>query len=365
MSNLGDDIMLDVFCKEIMAADETIEVTVALLNGDRSKLELPDGVRILDLSKFKYGKSFIFDHFLNRTFDAFFWIGGTCFTENAGNGSYNYMNSFARLGKKTGYLGVGIGNVKSPSKVQRYTHLLNQASIVTFRDVESFNQAKEWSSNQNLYYCEDLVHLIDIRKPEEIEGDRVIVSWRSLKGYYNENIENNAINELLRFMREHFEEGEIGVLFLGSNVDCEINRQIYDRISEMMPNISVQYSNGLSTTEKINHISKAKIAIMGRLHGIFIAEKMGIKTIAIGYDNKSERFLKSVGRECDLIYPDQVSQAGLNKIYSECLADKIDFTEKREAAMKNIQLFIEKVGGVNNSFTIVIFYPQMCALGVN
>lgn len=343
MSNLGDDIMLDVFCKEIMLVDDTIEITVVLLNGYRSKLDLPSNIKIIDISKFRYGKSIIFDFFLNRFFDAFFWIGGTCFTENAGNGSYNYMNSFARIGKKTGYLGVGIGNVVSSSKIQRYTHLLNQATIVTFRDIESYNQAKEWSTNPNLYCCEDLVHLIDVGNADKTEGDRVVVSWRSLNGYYSEDIENNAINELLLFVCEYFKKEKIEVLVLGSNVDNEVNKRIYARISEMMPNASVQYSSDLSTKDKINHISKAKLAIMGRLHGIFIAEKMGIKTIAIGYDNKSERFLKSIGREQDLIYPDYISQERLNGIYNNQSIREADFSEKKEVAMENIKLFVQKM----------------------
>ncbi len=349
MNNLGDDIMLDVFCKYLIRQRKDIEITVALLNGNRSLLNVPENVKIIDLSKIKHGKTVVFRYFLSKQFDAFFWIGGTCFTENAGDGSYSYMKSFSKRGKKTGYLGVGIGNVKNTVKIQKYTELLNQSTLVTFRDIDSYNQAKIWSENPNIYCCEDLVHLADVTNLSDQIRDRIIVSWRGLKGYYSDGVEKAAINELLLFLKKHFEQAKIEIIVLGSSIDIGSNQYIYDKVSEMLPDAIVQYSYKLNTLEKIKHISKAETAILGRLHGIFLAEKMGINTIAIGYDNKSERFLKSIGRTCDLIYPDQITQSALNRAYNNCPTDKINFVEKKEEAIKNIRLFVEKVVGLSES----------------
>lgn len=230
MNNLGDDIMLDMFCREILSQVKDIDLTVALLNGNTSTMSLPSTVKVLDLSRFKHGKTLIFRSILSGKYDAFFWIGGTCFTENAGDGAYRYMNAFAQRGKKTGYLGVGIGDVYNLSKIQRYKKLLDQATLVTFRDVESYNQARMWSSNPELYCCEDLVHLFNLERNKN--PNTILISWRDLKGYYDTNVEGKAIEELLHFVANHFPKSQIEVAILGSDVDLEKNRYIYTQLKK-------------------------------------------------------------------------------------------------------------------------------------
>lgn len=343
MNNLGDDIMLDVFCNELLSRESDIRLTVAILYGDANKIHLSDSIKILDLSWICYGKTIVFKYLLSNLFDAFFWIGGTCFTEYAGDGSYNYMKAFTDKGKKTGYLGVGIGDIKTSDKKERYKEIFDKASLVTFRDIESYKQAKKWSSNPEMYFCEDLVYLKDYRGKRD-NTRNVVVSWRDLGAYCDRVTEDKALQEIINFLKEYCKDNStVEVLVIGSKIDINRNKDLYDALLRSIPEVKVSYFENLSIQDKIEHLSNSKLSIIGRLHGIFISELMGINTIAIGYDNKSERFLKSIDREEDLVYPEQITQEVLKKMSANKYINTVDLTEKRVAAMENINLFIEKI----------------------
>ncbi len=344
VNNLGDDIMLDVFCKAVIATCNS-KITILNLYGDRKNYNLPDGIDVLDISIFKHGKTIIVAEFLSRIFDALFWIGGTCFTENAGNGIYPYMKSFYNRGKIFGYIGVGIGNVESKRKIDMYSWLFNNASLVTFRDKESYKTAMEWSSNPQMFLCDDLVYLLDNEPDKNIKSDSdgyLLISWRSYKGYYENTIEEKAIDELCKYVvLQKNQYSHIYVSILGNDVDIERNRQIYLQLSKYL---EVTFLRDISTSKKIELIKGAKTVITGRLHGVFLSEMNRINTIAIGYDNKLERFMESINATSDLIYPQDMTVESITRAARNSV-DLSDNTiaNKKNDALRNVELFCDLV----------------------
>ncbi|MDU2155648.1 hypothetical protein [Clostridium sp.] len=96
-NNLGDDLMLEFFCKNI---SKNNDVTLLLIYGDEIKFQLPDSVKIKRLPKISKGKSLWIKYFHSIYYDKLYWIGGTCFTENAGDGLYKYMKIFKKKKKE-------------------------------------------------------------------------------------------------------------------------------------------------------------------------------------------------------------------------------------------------------------------------
>lgn len=344
VNNLGDDIMLDVFCKAVRTTCNC-RITVLNLYGDKKNYNLPEGIDVLDISMFKHGKTIIVAEYLSRIYDALFWIGGTCFTENAGNGIYPYMKAFYNRGKKFGYIGVGIGNVESKRKKDMYRWLFNNASLVTFRDKESYKTAMEWSSNPQMFLCDDLVYLLDNKQyKSEMSNSAgyLLISWRSYKGYYEESIEEKAIAELCKYVILHRKQySHIYVSILGNDVDFERNRQIYLELSK---DLDVTFLQDISTSNKIELIKGAKTVITGRLHGVFISEMNRVNTIAIGYDNKLQRFMESINATSDLIYPQDMTVESITRAVGNSV-DLLDNTiaNKKKDALRNVELFCDLV----------------------
>lgn len=345
VNNLGDDIMLEVFCKALITNCQST-ITVLNLYGDKNNYHLPKEIEILDISKFRHGKTLIVAEYFSRIYDALFWIGGTCFTENAGNGIYSYMKAFHKRGKKFGYIGVGIGNVESNKKKKMYRWLLDNASLATFRDRESYKTATDWSSNSRLYLCADLVYLLENTNSGLAHtSDYMLISWRSFTGYYEKEIEDKAITELCNYVSLHKHQySHVYIAILGNDVDIDRNKEIYTILSKK---IDVIFLDSISINKKIELISGAKTVITGRLHGVFISEMNGVNTVAIGYDNKLERFMESIDANGDLVYPDKMTIDSISKAAENRVNISYDFiANQKKDALRNIELFNDLVKGL-------------------
>ena len=341
VNNLGDDIMLDSFMENIH--DKSSVSLLQLYKGGKVETE----ISVKNLSMIPYGKSKIIDVFHSRLFDGLFWIGGTCMTDSAGDGAVRYMESFKAKGKKAGYIGIGINEIHNQERKKAYKRILDCADIVTLRDEKSYNIAREFSNNPKIFLTEDLVYLSEsiIAPKLEKTKSRLLIAWRSLKGYYSEKTENYAIDQLVETLIRHKSDyDEIVVSSLGNNVDIDINKRIYEKLYSVFSN--VEYINENDYRKRIDMILSATTVITGRLHGVFIAEWNNINTVAIGYDTKVMSFLKSVGREADLLLPenmdfDSIERALSSKKYPELTLS--DWNLHKEKSLCNISLFEETI----------------------
>jgi len=341
VNNLGDDIMLNSFYYRYK---EYAELTLLkIYRGGENYTP----IKTENISRLKHGKSIVVDQIYSRRYDGFLWIGGTCFTDNAGDGAYRYMLSFKKRNKFIGYIGVGISELHNQDRIQMYKEILDKANIVTLRDEKSFRIARQLSNNPNIYLTEDLVYLCDEIPKDYVKvgSRRLLIAWRALTGYYDSDIEKKAVNALISFVCKHSNEfEEVIVSPLGNQIDNTINKNIYKELNKLLTSTNVRYICESNVSARIELIKSSDTVITGRLHGIFIAEWSGINTIAVGYDSKIESFLKSIHREVDLIQPNEINLERLESCYCDRLeqSDLGDWQKYKSDAEKNLHLLSEQ-----------------------
>lgn len=338
-NNLGDDLMLEFFCKNISKSND---VTLLLIYGDEINFELHSSIKIKKLPKISKGKSLWIKYFYSINYDKIYWIGGTCFTENAGDGLYKYMKIFKKRKKSYGYIGVGIGDIKSKIKIQRTKELLQNAELVTFRDKTSYDYANSICENKRFFLCDDLVYLsLGNLKRIDCTIKSIVISWRNIEKYIGSNKQDECIEILIEFIKKisgNFDN--IIIMPVGDSVDININNEIYTKLLKEIVNINIEYLDNIDNDKRIKLILSSELYICGRLHGIFISECNNINTIAIGYDNKIEIYLRSINKIEDLIYPEDFSVDKLLEVYK--VYNPIDnklIEEGYKRAINNAELF--------------------------
>ena len=241
-NNLGDDLMLEFFCKNI---SKNNDVTLLLIYGDEIKFQLPDSVKIKRLPKISKGKSLWIKYFHSIYYDKLYWIGGTCFTENAGDGLYKYMKIFKKRKKSYGYIGVGIGEIKSEIKIERTKELLQNAELVTFRDKASYEYAKSICTNENFFLCDDLVYLsLPNLKRVDYKKKALVVSWRNLEKYISSNKQKECIEILIEFIKKISKNfNNIIIMPVGDSIDISINKKIYNKLLNNNLDADIEYLN--------------------------------------------------------------------------------------------------------------------------
>lgn len=266
-------------------------------------------------------------------------------TDSAGDGACGYMNSFNHRGKRIGYVGIGINEIHNQERKKAYRDILDKANLVTLRDDKSYQIAKELTSNPNIFLTEDLVYLSNeiVRPSPEDRAPKLLVAWRSLRGYCSEIVESKALDTLAALIAAKDEYEEIIVSPLGNQVDDEPNRKLYSKLSGQVRNVS--FVDLQSYKQKIDLICSSTTVITGRLHAIFIAEWNNINTVAIGYDTKVKSFLESVNRTEDLVYPETLTSETIeNALLAEHKALTADnWKDRQDKSIQNVLLFEEMI----------------------
>lgn len=324
--NFGDDIMLESFCKEMKKANSNLNISILKMFNKKLKIELDKGINVVNFYKIKRLQALFFKIMVRR-YDVFLWVGGTCFTDQDGNGFYDFMKIAKEAGLKIGYVSVGTGKLSIQERIDKTKYLAKNCDFITLRDENSYKyMLKARDNDRNIFLTEDLAYLFvnnvsvkDNKDYNENKSRKIVVSWRNLINYRSEEYENNLINNLIEFLNYIISENiksEIIILPLDDRRDLEKNKIIYDKLSvHNSDKIKVKYESELTPLEKIKIILSCDINISARLHGIFVSEIRNIKTIGISYSIKIDEFLKSIGKNEDFVQVDNLSVENLKKIY--------------------------------------------------
>lgn len=344
VGNLGDDLMLKGF--STLFDDYTTVITSSSCGTNWNKCaNILKSHRCgggINLAFLPHGKSFVFKLILSRLYDSLIWVGGSCFTDQAGDGAYRYMEGFKRRNKKIGYIGVGIEELTDSKRIEIFSNILSKADLVTLRDDCSYQRACKLSDNKNIYKTEDLVYLLDeIIQPIE-QDDYILIAWRDLGGYYSDDTETKAVQSLINFVVSIEDKySKIVVFPMGNSVDFSRNDTIYKELKNLLPEKVIDFIVCFDVDTRVKAIKKAKLVITGRLHAAFIAEWNNIKTIAIDYSRKVNSFLLSVGKEEDGITPDKITINSLMDIYytvSQVKLNEVEWLKRHKQAEQNIKL---------------------------
>lgn len=324
--NFGDDIMLEAFCKELLQKDPNVKITILKMFNKELKINLDKRIKVINYYKVTKASGHIFK-MLVRFYDMFLWVGGTCFTDQDGDGFYGYMKLAIDKKVKIGYVGVGIGKLTIKERIEKTNYLINKCSFISLRDEGSFNYVKDkFPNKENVYLTEDLAYLFvnPIIKnnsliKEKNNERKIVVSWRHLINYKSAEEELILMNSLIKFIKKIMEEkikSSILILPLDDRRDFETNKYIYKKLKKYENEFfSVRYKENLTPKEKISEILNCNLNISARLHGIFVSEIANKKTIAISYSVKIDEFLKSVDKDMDMVSIEELDSDKIEKIY--------------------------------------------------
>ncbi|CUO46160.1 polysaccharide pyruvyl transferase family protein [Clostridium disporicum] len=350
--NFGDDIMLEAFCKRMKSENPEIEISILKMFDRELNIDLDSSIKVINYYKLKRKLNTAIFMMLMMKYDMFVWVGGTCFTDEDGNGLYWLMKRAKQLRKKFGYIGVGIGNLTKKERIDMTEYLLNNCEFISLRDKRSYDYVKKVRMNtKNVYLTEDLAYLF-VDKHERKENKeickKIVVSWRNLVNYRTEEEEQVLMNNLINYLKKLSEETvkiEILILPLDDRKDCEKNQIIYQKLlGSENKYTTIKYLENISPVEKIEKILECDLNICGRLHGIFVSELNNINTVALSYSIKIDEFLKSINKECDCISIDNLTVESLENI------------EKNNSRMISNNIIKEKIVSSNNNIKYFIDY---------
>lgn len=358
--NFGDDIMLEALCKKILLEQPNVKITVFKLFEKNLDIDLPKDVKIIEFFKVKGIFRKLYFKFILRKNDMFIWGGGTCFTDEDGDGLYDYMKIAKEQGKKIGYVGVGVGNLQKQERIEKTKYLMNNLDFISVRDEKSYKYCLENVPNpkRKVFLAEDLAYLyfenrnLDKPKKDSDENNTILVSWRNLINYKTEEEETILLEKLIEFLKyllESDKKNNIRIVPLDDRKDIPRCEYIFKKLNSLDKNRVVLVTN-LNPEEKVKELIKCDINISARLHGIFVSEIVGTKTIGLSYSIKIQEFLKSINKEEDYILIDDIEMDNLLVKYHQqnISVDKLLIKEKIKMSNINVEALNEYILSCNN-----------------
>lgn len=299
MDNFGDDLML----KGILGQLENHGLKVNILSYKKinwlSKENYPN-VKVFIWPKSKIGKYKIFKK-ASENSRTVFWGGGTCFTDEDGDGYFKYMVYAKLLGKKVGYLGVGIGNLNKSSRLLKTKILINISSILTFRDKTSQLKALSWKKKASKavielvedpanYTLESLISNL----PSNIKGNNLVIAWRDLIDYSKTTIGSDLLPVAKMALRicDKFKLNKVVIMDTDSVRDHELSLTLKGYIETLSETIIVVYNNSRSYEEKLRILNDSKVILTSRLHIAVAAKYLKKDCYVYNYSPKISYFVE-------------------------------------------------------------------------
>jgi polysaccharide pyruvyl transferase WcaK-like protein len=292
MLNLGDDLMLKTLLEANAAENKTvIQFKNNPLPGQDEKttyLTWPDG----KIAKIKFAAKFILGS------KELIFGGGTCFTDEDGDGFFKYMIMGKLLGKKITYKAIGIGNLKRKSRIFKTKILLSIADEVTVRDEQSFSRAKKLTKNKKqIGKVDDLAikSIAEIISQEKFKTEEpyLAIGWRNLERYNcNEWNDSSYVADYIVKLAEEKGLNKIIMFDVDSYFDSNINQTLFNLLEKT--DLDVSYNKSTDIIEKMKVICEASFVFTSRLHVAVIAEEANIPCEALNYSPKIQYYVDEV-----------------------------------------------------------------------
>lgn len=333
--NLGDDLMMRAFVGRLYEMCPDAEITLLLRFcgvdeevGDLMKmLELRNRtlhVRSVHNLRLAAVKTYIYGNFIAPKYDLCLWVGGTIFNDTSGKGLYDYFSYNIKKKIPFGYIDIGIDNIDKKERILHARELFSHSAITILRDETSRDIAVRLRGKNHtpagdfcadIMQTDDLVYLALEEKDETEKKKVLLISWRNLSEYLTEDEEKRAQESVAKFAKiwldEKGEDAGVELLPIDTFTDMQANERLKDVLAKSgISNVSIETSPNPDV--KIEHISTADTYISGRLHSTMFGEYFGCNVISVNYSPKMDRFLKSIGRECDMTDINRSIKGGAN-----------------------------------------------------
>ncbi|MED3823623.1 polysaccharide pyruvyl transferase family protein [Priestia flexa] len=298
MDNFGDDLMLKTLLDEFKKNNIKVNILAYQKISWLSVSEYPN-TKIWIWPESKIGKFKAFAQCISKSVGVF-WGGGTCFTDEDGDGYFKYMVYTKLLMKKVGYIGVGIGNLNKFSRRVKTKILINISDVISFRDEKSLSKALNWKSHMSrcdIELVDDLANntlesiVSEVSTSSHNEGN-MVVAWRDLSNYSETTIGNN-FNELANAiidLAKTFSIKKIILIDTDSELDKKINLVLKGVLETKQESISVVYNDSRSYKEKLNILNQGNLILTSRLHIAVAAKYLNKECFVYDYSPKIKYF---------------------------------------------------------------------------
>jgi polysaccharide pyruvyl transferase WcaK-like protein len=283
--NLGDELILRQYLKE----NKDEKYTIFSYGYDYTKDNVVKTYYWKQGDKYSNIKSFIF---AIKNVDEVIWVGGTCFTDEDGDGAFKFMLLAKLFFKKIKYINIGINNLKYSSRIRKVRLILTLASYISVRDKESFKNAQKYKIS--FFSKNNLSNSIEKDLGEKYlagvtcgkDGNNLMIAWRTLNSYIED--ENLLINELIQHVKTiNNQFSNVFIINTDSTKDVYVSEYIYNKLKYIN---NIIYLGRLDTDEKLDYICNSSFIITSRLHVGVMAYLLNKNTYVYNYSNKIEYY---------------------------------------------------------------------------
>ncbi len=302
MDNFGDDLMLKSIIEDFSLKKLKINILayreISWLNSD----EYPH-VKVMVWPDGKLGKLKFFRK-VTKNSSIIAWGGGTCFTDEDGDGYFKYMVYSKLIGKKVVYLGVGIGNLNRYARKLKTIILINISNALAFREKESLNKALDYYYLKNinkLYLVEDPANRVLNQMSQHLEQNTqnaLVVAWRDLSKYSKTTIGNSfsEVIECCNTLCEEYNLDKVIIMDTDSVIDPEVSLKLVSLLEKNL-NIKIVYDNATSYESKMYILNSSKVILTSRLHIAVAAKYLGKQCFVYNYSPKIKYYVEEINEK--------------------------------------------------------------------
>ena len=289
--NFGDDAILQVLVSHLRSGELQPEITAISKNPEKTKeLYNVNSIYTFDLASLIKNIA---------ACDVFVSGGGSLLQDKTSVKSllyYLFLIFTALLfGKKVCIYAQGIGPINSFIGSFMTSNLLKKASMITVRDINSYNLLKSWNINPVL--TSDPVWDIECDSSQNLQSTKRLVGiqlreWPSLT---SEKVEALAHSIAANFDDENT---QLVVIPLQPAKDTVISNEITEILKTKCTKAEVNFIQPESIQDSIKALNSLDLILAMRFHAELITIKFAVPTLALCYDPKVE----SISKEAEVPY---------------------------------------------------------------
>lgn len=277
--NFGDEALLSVLLKNLK--EQHCELTVITSNPQKTKFV--HGVKTV--------KTFDVIGIINALLKTNFLVsgGGSLLQDKTSLKSllyYLFVIFCAKIfRKKVIIYSQGIGPINNWFARLITKQILKSCDLLTVRDEKSLFLLRGWGIN-NVVLEADAVFNLEVPKyePQNCVGIQ-LRNWKFLS--------TSFIDELVNQVIVNFPDKKILLFSFQDELDYEICQAFQAKLTLKAPHISTQIVQNNYSNRILENFKTLEYLIAMRFHACLLATKLGIKTLAINYDEKVEKLAKS------------------------------------------------------------------------
>ena len=228
--------------------------------------------------------------------DEVLWVGGTCFTDEDGDGAFKFMLLAKFFFKKIKYINIGVNDLRNKCRIKKTKLILSLADYISVRDIQSYNMTKLYKykfinrNNLSEIIEQDLgKKYLESLKCNKTNENNLLIAWRVLDRYVED--EKALADKLVKYIKSRVNKyDKIYIIDTDPSKDKNISQKIYFQLNE---NKNVKYLEDITVDEKINYIGKSSQIITARLHIGICGSLLAKKTYVYNYSNKIKYYAEN------------------------------------------------------------------------